>query len=473
MTYDYDVIVIGAGPAGMAVSAMASEMGLKVATIEKRALGGECMNVGCIPSKALLRMAKLRHSADRFGDYELDEHGKPSVRRPFERIAEHLAYIDEKKTSGMFKKVSKLKLAEGEASFLDPHTVGVSGEKLSGKRIFISVGTRPAVPPIPGIRDVDILTNETIFKLDAIPSSMTIIGGGAIGCEMAQAFTRLGAKCTIIQMDPHLMPQGDPDAGKLLEEHFGKEGIDVYNSAKLSKVEKQNGIITVEAEGGITIESERLLVAAGRRYDFDVLKLENAGVRFDPRKGIDVDKHLRTTAKNIYAPGDCNGHYLFSHAAMHQGMIALMNSMLPGPMKMDFRKFVVPWTVFTDPQVSSVGLTEKQLKQRGIDYEIIESRYEDYGAAIAEGIPVGYIRVYAGKGLLSRGRIYGAVIAGEGSGEMINEWGLAIQKKLRMTDIMMLQHSFPSMSFLSKRTGEIWMMNRMTPFMKKMVRWMF
>jgi pyruvate/2-oxoglutarate dehydrogenase complex dihydrolipoamide dehydrogenase (E3) component len=158
---------------------------------------------------------------------------------------------------------------------------------------------------------------------------------------------------------------------------------------------------------------------------------------------------------------------------MHQGMIALMNSMLPGPLKMDFRKFVVPWTVFTDPQVSSVGLTEKQLKERGIDYEVIESRYEDYGAAIAEGIPVGFIKVYAGKGLLSRGRIHGAVIAGEGSGEMINEWALAIQKKLRMTDIMMVQHSFPTMGFLTKRTSEIWMMNRMTPFIKKLVKLMF
>ncbi len=473
MSYDYDLIVIGAGPAGMAVSAMASEMGLKVATVEKRALGGECMNVGCIPSKALLRIAKMRHSAEKFKDYELDESEKPGVRRPFEQIAEHLAYIDEKKTSSMFKKVSKLKLAEGEASFVDPHTVEVAGEKMSAKRIFISVGTRPAVPPIPGIRDVDILTNDTIFKLEEIPNSMTIIGGGAIGCEMAQAFTRLGTKCSIIQMDPYLMPQGDPDAGKLLEEHFRKEGIEVYNSAKLSKVEKRNGNIIVEAEGGIKLESERLLVAAGRRYDFDALKLENAGVRFDPRKGIDVDKHLRTTSKNIYAPGDCNGHFLFSHAAMHQGMIALMNSMLPGPMKMDFRKFVVPWTVFTDPQVSSVGLTEKQLKERGIDYEVIESRYEDYGAAIAEGIPVGYIKVYAGKGLFSRGRIHGAVIVGEGSGEMINEWGLAIQKKLRMTDIMMVQHSFPTMGFLSKRTGEMWMMNRITPFIKKMVRLLF
>ena len=320
---------------------------------------------------------------------------------------------------------------------------------------------------------MDILTNETIFKLDEVPGSMAILGGGAIGCEMAQAFTRLGTKCAIIHMDQHLMPQGDPDAGKLLEEHFRKEGIDVYNSAKLSKVEKRNGHIAVEAEGGITIQSERLLVAAGRRYDFDALKLENAGVRFDPRKGINVDKYLRTTCKNIYAPGDCNGHFLFSHAAMHQGMIALMNSMLPGPMKMDFRKFVVPWTVFTDPQISVVGLTEKQLKERGIDYEVIESRYEDYGAAIAEGIPVGFVRVYAGKGLLGRGRIHGAVIAGEGSGEMINEWGLAIQKKLRMTDIMMLQHSFPTMGFLSKRTGEMWMMNRMTPFVKKITRLMF
>jgi pyruvate/2-oxoglutarate dehydrogenase complex dihydrolipoamide dehydrogenase (E3) component len=473
MSYDFDVLVIGAGPAGMAVSIMASEMGLKVATIEKRALGGECMNVGCIPSKALLRIAKVRHTAGTYADYELAGGEKPAVLKPFQRIAQHLAYIDNKKTSSMFKKVAEVKLAEGEAAFVDPHTVEVAGEKLRAKRIFISVGTKPAIPPIPGIRDVDFHTNDNIFKLEEMPCSMTILGGGAIGCEMAQAFTRLGTKCTVIHMDPYLLPHGDPGSGKLLEDHFRQEDIDVYNSARLTKIEKRNGKISVEADGGITIESERLLVAAGRSYDFAALNLGNAGVQFDPRKGIKVDRNLRTTCGNIYAPGDCNGHFLLSHAAMHQGMIALMNSMLPWPMKMDFRKFVVPWTVFTDPQISSVGMNEKQLKEQGIDYEVIESRYEDYGAAIAEGVPVGYVKVFAGKGLLGRGRIHGAVVVGEGSGEMINEWGLAIQKKLRMTDIMMLQHSFPTMGFLTKRTGEIWMMNRMSPLVKKMVRLMF
>ncbi len=188
---------------------------------------------------------------------------------------------------------------------------------------------------------------------------------------------------------------------------------------------------------------------------FAKLKLENASVDYD-KGGIKINKCLRTSQRHIYAPGDCNGSFLFTHAAMHQGMIALMNAMMPWLFKLDYKKYVVPWTVFTEPQVAHVGMLERDLKAKGISYEVIEEKYEDYGAAIAEGIAIGSVRAYASK----TGRIYGVRIIGEGAGEMINEWGLAIQNKLRMHKIMFLQHSFPTMSFLTKRVSEGWMMNR-------------
>jgi len=456
MRTDYDVAVVGLGPAGMAVSIMASEMGLRVLGIERRALGGECMNVGCIPSKALLRAAKHRHGVTRLPGFGLGPVAAPAVSGdPFAKIAEHLRFIDEKKTTKMFAKVD-LKLREGSARFVGPRTLSVGGKEYSARRVFVCPGTRPAVPPVPGLDGVDFLTNETLFHLESIPESLLILGGGAIGCEMAQAFRRLGAEVTIVHMDAHLLPHGDADAGQTLEGIFTDEGIRVLNGRIVEQIGRQGEAIELLTKRGETLRGERLLVAAGRRFDFSDLNLEAAGVEYSPC-GIRVDRTLRTTSRHVYAPGDGNGAHLFSHAAMHQGMLALLNATAPWPIRFDYRKYVVPWAVFTDPPVAHVGLLERDLKARGVKYEEVESRYGDYGAAIAEGIGVGVVKAFVSK----TGRIYGARIIGEGAPEMINEWALAIQNRLRMHRIMFLQHAFPSTYFLTKRVSEGWMMNRM------------
>ncbi len=466
--YEYDVLTIGLGPAGMAVSAMAIEMGLRVCAIEARKIGGECMNVGCIPSKALLRISEHRHAVTRFPEMELEPMALPALRKPFEKIARDLKYINEAKTKKMFDKVDLI-LAEGKARFVNSHTVEVNGRRISSRRIFIAAGTEPAVPPIPGLKDVEILTNNNLFQLETVPASLTILGGGAIGCEMAQAFRRLGSEVTIVHMDPHLVPIGDPAASKLLEEHFEKEGIRALNGRRIKSVSNSDEGIVLETEEGERVVSEKILVAAGRRVDLRSLDLDKAGVTSDKR-GITVDKYLRTSQRHIFAVGDCNGHAQLSHAAMHQGMIALMNAMLPGPMKKNFKKFTIPWTVFTDPEISYVGKREKELKEAGVAYETIQVNYGDYGAAIAENVAVGFVKVFASKA----GKIYGASIVGRGSGEMINEWALAIQYGLRLHQIMLQQHSFPTMGFLSKRVAETWMMKRMgSSLLRKMARFLY
>lgn len=454
MSERYDVAVIGLGPAGMAVSAMAAHMGLKVVGIEKRALGGECMNTGCLPSKALLRMAHVRYLLSRAADYALEGEAHISPREPFRKIAEHLTFIRDKKTRAMLDRV-ELVVGRGAASFVDPHTLEVDGERLQAKRIFLCVGSKPAVPPIPGLDSVPYLTNENLFRLERVPESMVVLGGGAIGSELAQAFRRLGAEVTVVHMDAHLLPHGDPDAGKLLEERFAAGGIRVLNGRVIRAAERTGHGIALLTEAGERLEGDTLLVAAGRRWDFSPLRLDRAGVAHGP-KGIPVNRYLQTNRKHIFAPGDANGLFLFSHAAMHQGMLAFMNSLIPGPVKLDFRKYVVPWTVFTDPPVAHVGLLERDLVRKGIRYEAIESRYEDYGAAIAEGIAVGSVKAYVGKA----GRVYGVRIVGEGAGEMIGEWGLVVQKRLRIHNVALLQHAFPTMSFLTKRVAEGWLMNR-------------
>ena len=467
MSETYDVAVIGLGPAGMAVSAMAAHMGLKVVGIEKRALGGECMNTGCIPSKALLRMGDVRHLLARAADYALEGEAHLTPTAPFAQIAEHLTYIRDKKTTAMLDKV-ELVVGQGGAQFVDAHTLAVGDGRFRAKKVFICTGSLPAVPPIPGLDAVPYLTNDNLFQLERVPESLVVLGGGAIGCEMAQAFRRLGSQVSVVHMDAHLLPHGDPDAGELIEKRFTAEGIRVLNGRKIQSIAKTGGGVAVVTEAGERLEGVALLVAAGRRFDFSELQLDRTGVVHGP-KGIAVNRYLQTSQKHIFAPGDANGTFLFSHAAMHQGMLAFMNSLVPGPIKFNWRKYVVPWTVFTDPPVAHVGMLERDLKERRIRYEAIESRYEDYGAAIAEGIAVGSVKAYVSK----TGRVYGARIIGEGAGEMIGEWGLLIQKRLRIHNIAFLQHAFPSMSFLTKRVGEGWLMNRTRGAgMRRMARWL-
>ena len=454
MKYEFDLICIGLGPAGMAVSVMGAEMGLKVCGIEKDKIGGECMNVGCIPSKSLLRIAKYRYSLLKLKEMGLSEGFIPNIKSPFLKINNYLDYISEKKTLKMFDKV-ELILGKGEASFIDSHTVKVGDRTVTAQKIFIATGTEPLIPPIDGILDIDILTNQNIFKLSKIPESMTIIGGGAIGCEMAQAFSHLGTKCTIIQMDDFLIPNGDKETGDLIEEIFTKENIKVYNSKKITSIKNENGKISLFTKDGICIKSEKLLVAAGRKIVLDVLKLENAGVKYG-KSGIEVDSRYRTSVKHIYAVGDCNGIMMFSHAAMHQGMFAIMNAVSPFAL-FRYSNYVIPWTVFTEPQVSFVGINEEELKKKGIKYKAYIAKYENYGAAIAENVSVGSVKVFAN----SLGRVFGVSIVGDGSGEMINEWAMITQKKIRLHSVMFLAHSFPTMGFLSKRVAEKWMMEKM------------
>lgn len=464
MAYDYDILCIGLGPAGMAVSIMGSNMGLKVCAVEKHKIGGECMNVGCIPSKSLLRLAKNRHVSEKYDGTSLEKTIAPKVLNPFSRVRDYVTYINEKKTLGMFEKVD-LVLGQGAATFVNKHTVEVGGRKISARRIFLGAGTRPMVPDIPGLKEFNPLTNETMFNLDKVPESLVVLGGGAIACEMAQAFSRLGSKVTMIIRGERLLRRVVSEAATdILEARFAEEGISILKETNVRQVDKIETGVRLHLDNGETLEAEHILAALGRRYDFSSLNLDKAGIEWSERTGIKVNNYLQTTAGSVYATGDCNGYALLSHAAMHQGMIALMNAMMPWPMKRNFKKFVVPWTVFTDPQISHVGMTVEELSELNIAFEEVTVKYEDYGAAIAEGVDEGFVTAYTN----TTGKIYGVTIVGEGSGNMINEWGLAIQKGIRMHDIMLLQHSFPTMGFLSKRVSEQWMMGRMqSDFLKR------
>lgn len=462
MKYDYDLICIGLGPAGMAVSLMGATMGLNVLGVERERIGGECMNVGCIPSKGILRFAKrLKTVRDILGD------STGAAFQPFDQIRERLKFIGEKKTKNLFENIPVI---FGEAHFVDGHTIEVNGERKTARRIFIAAGTRPDLPKFPGTEKINFLTNETLFALKEVPKSMIILGGGAIACEMAQAFARLGCRITMIQRSSRILSRRDREAAEIVREQFRKEGITVLTGRLPKEVREIDGEIELTTDGGDVVRAEKILAAAGRRFDYSAMKLENAGVALDVRGNIRVNKFLQTTRANIFAVGDCNGAHLFSHAAMHQGMIALINAMSPRFLRRDFRKYVVPSTMFTEPQVSEVGMGEEELRRTGTRFETVVCRYEDYGAAIIEGVPAGFVKAFIGYS----GRILGVCIVGEGSGEMINEWALVVQKRLRITDLLFLQHSFPTMGFLSKRVAETWMMKKaQNSLFKKLSRFFF
>lgn len=460
-----DIIVIGMGPAGMAVAAMGSAMGLDILAIEKHKVGGECLNVGCIPSKALLKAAEVNNIAKNLQIYGIEADLYERKKDPMSIVRDKISGINNKKFMKVFEKVDLI-IGKGSAHFLDERVVEADGVKYTAKAIFIGSGTEPFIPPIPGLADVPKLTNLNIFELKEMPKSLTIIGGGAIGTEMAQAFSRLGTKVNLVHQDDHLIPLGDAEAGKYLEDCLVKEGIGIFNSEKITKVEYKDGIIFTHTDKRV-LESAEILVATGRKPVLEPLKLENAKINYTP-KGIIVDEYGRTNKKHIYAIGDCNGHNLFSHAAMHQGMLSLMHFVSPISVpKLKRSNFVVPWSVFTKPEVAQVGLTEKDAIEQGIKYLVIKKEYKSYGRTVADGHPEGFIKIITNK----RGKIYGASIVGEAASELIHEWTMAIQYKKSMFDIMMMMHSFPSISMLNKMVAEDWMMGMVdSDFIKKSIK---
>jgi len=452
----YDLIVIGMGPAGMVAVGMGTKLGLNVLGIEMKSIGGECLNVGCIPSKAMLKIAQMKYNTDILSDFGLKLNGNVEVVNPLETVRKHVSSQTGESLNKKFSKADLL-LEKGSATFVDEHTVEVDGIKYHGDLIFIATGTHPMIPPIEGLSDVPYLTNVNVFSLKEIPNRLTIIGGGAIGVEMAQAFSRLGSKVTIVHMGKHLVPSEDSEAAAVLEESFSKEGIVFYNDESVESVSKESNEFFIKTTKG-TFVSDQLLVATGRKPYLDSLNLDAAGVRYD-KEHINVDEFNRTNVSHIYAVGDINGKWLLTHAAMHQAMLSLMQAMSQKESKMLNRSnYVVPRAIFTNPEIAQVGLSENEAKKEGLEFFVVKVKYETYARAATTGSLVGFVKVITD----DEGTVHGATIVGEQASEMISEWTLAMQHNLKMMDILMTQHAFPSLSLLNRNVAEKWMMTQVT-----------
>jgi pyruvate/2-oxoglutarate dehydrogenase complex dihydrolipoamide dehydrogenase (E3) component/uncharacterized membrane protein YdjX (TVP38/TMEM64 family) len=455
-SFDYNLVVLGAGSAGLVSSYIAAAVKARVALIEKHKMGGDCLNTGCVPSKALIRSAKLLaygRRATEFGfrktetEFEFCE-VMERVKRVVGKVEPHDS-VERYSTLGV-------ECLQGEARITSPYSVEVNGRTLTTRSIIIATGASPLVPPIPGLDQVDYLTSDNLWQLRELPRRLVVLGGGPIGCELAQAFARFGAEVTQVEMAPQLMGREDPDVAEFIRGRFEAEGVRVLTAytAKHVIVEENEKILICEhQEQDVRIPFDQILVAVGRRPNTTSFGLEELGVRISERGTIDTDPFLRTNFPNIFCAGDVAGPYQFTHTAGHQAWYAAVNALFG-----DFKKFrvdyrVIPWATFTDPEVARVGLNETEARQQKIDHEVTVFQLAELDRAIAESETHGWIKIITPPG---KDKILGVTIVGSHAGDLIAEYILAMKHGLGLNKILGTIHPYPTLAEANKMAAGEW-----------------
>jgi pyruvate/2-oxoglutarate dehydrogenase complex dihydrolipoamide dehydrogenase (E3) component len=468
-TVDADLCVIGAGSGGLSVAAGASQLGQKVVLFERARMGGDCLNYGCVPSKATIAAARaavaLREAA-RFGV----NGGAPEI--DYRAVRGHvrgvIAAIAPNDSVERFTGLG-VRVVLDEARFAGRDEVIGGDLRVRARRFVIATGSSAAVPPIPGLKKTPYLTNETVLDLDRAPAHLIVIGGGPIGCELAQAHRRLGARVTVLELAA-ILPKDDPELVDFVRRRMHADGVDIREGVKIRRVEGRDGAVAAIVEsndGEQRIDGSHLLVATGRKASVDGLNLEAAGVGYTP-KGIQVDARLRTSNRRIYAIGDCIGGYQFTHMAGYHAGIVIRNALFRWPAKVDHS--AVPWVTYTEPELANVGLTEAEGKTRlGDDLRLARWPFHENDRAQAERDTHGLIKVVADR----RGRIHGAGIVGPHAGELLLPWSLAIAKKLNLRDMAGLIAPYPTLSEVSKRVaGSFFAPKLFSPGTRRLVRFL-
>jgi len=462
-----DVCVIGAGSGGLSVAYGASHMGAKVALIERDKMGGDCLNFGCVPSKAMLAAghaaAVVRHP-QAFG---IAGH-EPEV--DFAKVRDHIknviATIAPNDSVERYEGFG-VRVIKAQARFVAADEVEVGGERLKARRFVLATGSRAMVPPIPGLDSVPFMTNETVFENAERPAHLIVIGGGPIGCELAQAHRQLGSDVTVIEMF-QILPKDDPKLVDIVRQSLLADGVRLVEGAKVASVAGTAGAIRVTVERDGTTEDvagSHLLVAAGRVANVEDLDLEKAGVAFE-RRGITVDDRLRTSNPKIYAIGDCAGGYQFTHVANYHAGIVIRNALLRLPAKVDYR--ALPWVTYTDPELAHVGLAEAAARDKhGAQVRVLSFPYAENDRAVAERETTGLVKAVVGR----RGRILGAAIVGAGASELIHPWVLAIASGLKIGAMAQMIAPYPTLGEINKRAaGAYFTPSVFGPRMKAVVR---
>lgn len=447
--YDYDIGVIGGGAAGLTVASGAAQLGARTLLVEKEdRLGGDCLHYGCVPSKTLIKSASVYHTMQHAGRFGLPEVPLPPV--DFSKVSDRIrSVIDAIQVHDSEERFCGLgvKVEYGDASFVDEHTVQCGVRRITAKLWVIATGSSPLVPPIPGIESVAYWTNKDIFSLEVLPETLIVLGGGPIGCEMAQAFARLGSKVTLLQRNTQLLPRDDADMAAIVRRNMEADGIRVETGLRIRAVCEEGSRIVVEYGAGDavqTVVADRLLVATGRMPNVNGLSLENAGVEYGPQ-GIAVDDRLRTGKKHIFAAGDVTGRFQFTHAAGYEGGIVISNAIFKLPRKVDYRW--LPWCTYTDPELASIGMNEKRAIQEGVTHSVWVEEMVDNDRARASGTTEGQVKLVLDR----KEKPLGVQIVGPHAGDLVAEWVAVLNGKIGLSTLASAVHPYPTLGEINKR----------------------
>jgi pyruvate/2-oxoglutarate dehydrogenase complex dihydrolipoamide dehydrogenase (E3) component/uncharacterized membrane protein YdjX (TVP38/TMEM64 family) len=461
-SYDYNMVVIGAGSAGLVTSYIGAATKGKVALIEKFKMGGDCLNTGCVPSKALIRSAKFMADAKK-----CQALGFKSAQIEFdfadvmERVQRVIKTIEPHDSIERYSSLG-VECHTGEAKILSPYEVYVNGKTLTTRNIVVGTGARPAIPPIKGIENVEFLTSDTIWNIRKQPDKLLVLGGGPIGSELTQAFARLGSSVTQVQRNKRLLPKEDPEVSQMLLESFQNDGINVLTAHTPKRFFKRHGKDFLECENNgtsVEVEFDTLLVALGRRANTTGFGLEELGIELTPKKTIKVDAYMKTNIPNIYACGDVAGPYQFTHTAAHQAWYCAVNSMTSPfySFKVDYS--TVPWSTFTDPEVARSGLNEQEAKEQGIPYEVTTYGIDNLDRAIADEAAHGIVKVLT---VPRKDKIIGVTIAGLNAGDIIAEYVAAMKNGFGMNAILGTIHIYPTLAESNKFAAGNWKKNNVS-----------
>ncbi len=467
-TFDYNLVVIGAGSAGLVTSYIAATVKAKVALIEKNKMGGDCLNTGCVPSKALIRSARMLsyfRRAEEFGIRRMDTDFE--FADVMDRVHRIISKIEPHDSVERYTSLG-VDVIQGSAKIVSPWSVEVDGRTVTTRAIVVATGASPLVPPIEGLEKVDTLTSENFWTLRELPRRLVVLGGGPIGCEMTQAFARFGAKVTQVEMGPRIMPREDEEVSAFVKSRFEAEGVRVLTDHAAKKVESdgERKVLVCEHDGNpVEVEFDAILVAVGRKANVKGFGLEELGVRLDPKGTIETDPFLRTNFPNIFCAGDVAGPFQFTHTAAHQAWFASVNALFGQIKKFRADYRVIPWCTFTDPEVARVGLSEAEAKDKKIDYEVARFELGELDRAIAEGEEHGWVKVLTPPG---KDKILGVAIVGTHAGDLLAEFVLAMKHGIGLNKILGTIHAYPTLAEANKMAAGAWKKQHVP---KKLLGW--
>lgn len=454
--FDANVVVIGAGSAGLVAALIVAGAKARVVLIEKHKMGGDCLNTGCVPSKSLIRSGRIMSYIRRAREYGIENaSGTVDFAKVMERVQGIIAAIEPHDSVERFTSLG-VEVVLGDASIESPYTVTVGDRTINTRSIIVATGARPLVPPIPGLDQVDYLTSDTVWSLRELPKRLLVVGGGPIGCELAQAFNNLGAEVIQVQKAARIMPREDPEVSETVREQFRKDGIEVLTDHLLTKFEVVDGVSYMEAQHkgeSVRVAFDKVLLAMGRKPNVEGFGLEELEMPLTKAGSVEINSAMQTAYPNIFACGDVSGPYQFTHIASFQAFFSSINAMLGGWWRLKAKYNVVPWATFTDPEVARVGLSETEARESNIPYELTRYDMDHLDRALADGEAHGFIKVLTVPG---KDKILGATIVGYHAGELIGEFVFAMTHGLGLKKISAVTHIYPTLSEANKFAANAW-----------------